>query len=69
MKLYFRACLAALLMLAAVPAEAADVKDLFAIDLADYPGKEGRIIEVCRILRAHKTWSIGTTPMRSSTCS
>ena len=46
MKLYFRACLAALLMLAAVPAEAADVKDLFAIDLADYPGKEGRIIEM-----------------------
>jgi len=44
--LYFRACLAALLMLAAVPAQAADVKDLFAIDLADYPGKEGRVIEV-----------------------
>jgi quercetin dioxygenase-like cupin family protein len=44
--LYFRACLAALLMLAAVPAEAADVKELFAIDLADYPGKEGRVIEV-----------------------
>ena len=41
-----RACLAALLMLAAVPAEAADVKELFAIDLADYPGKEGRMIEV-----------------------
>ena len=38
--------LATLLLLAAVPAEAADVKDLFAIDLADYPGKEGRIIEV-----------------------
>ena len=37
---------AALLMLAAVPAEAADVKELFAIDLADYPGKEGRMIEV-----------------------
>ena len=33
-------------MLAAVPAQAADVKELFAIDLADYPGKEGRIIEV-----------------------
>ncbi len=31
--LYFRAYLAALLMLAAVPAEAADVKELFAIDL------------------------------------
>ena len=30
----------------AVPVEAADVKDLFAIDLADYPGKEGRILEV-----------------------
>ena len=44
--LYFRASLAALLMLAAVPAQAADVKDLFAIDLADYPGKEGRMIEV-----------------------
>jgi quercetin dioxygenase-like cupin family protein len=43
---YFRACLAALLMLAAVPAEAADVKELFAIDLADYAGKEGRMIEV-----------------------
>ena len=44
--LYFRAYLAALLMLAAVPAEAADVKELFAIDLPDYPGKEGRMIEV-----------------------
>ena len=43
--LYFRACLAALLMLAAVPGEAADVKELFAIDLADYPSKEGRIID------------------------
>jgi quercetin dioxygenase-like cupin family protein len=42
--LCFRAYLAALLMLAAVPAEAADVKELFAIDLADYPGKEGRMI-------------------------
>ena len=38
--------LAALLMLAAVPADAADVKDLFAIDLPDSPGKEGRMIEV-----------------------
>jgi hypothetical protein len=38
--LYFRAYLAALLMLSAVPAEAADAKELFAIDLADYPGKE-----------------------------
>ena len=44
--LYFRAYLAALLMLATVPAEAADVKELFATDLADYPGKEGRMIEV-----------------------
>jgi quercetin dioxygenase-like cupin family protein len=43
---YFRAYLAALLMLAAVAAEAADVKELFAIDLPDYPGKEGRLIEV-----------------------
>jgi quercetin dioxygenase-like cupin family protein len=42
----FWASLAALLMLAAVPADAADVKELFAIDLADYPGKEGRMIEV-----------------------
>jgi len=44
--LYFCACLAALLMLTAVPAKAADVKELFAIDLPDYPGKEGRMIEV-----------------------
>jgi quercetin dioxygenase-like cupin family protein len=44
--LYFHAYLAALVMLVAVPAEAADVKELFAIDLADYPGKEGRVIEV-----------------------
>jgi quercetin dioxygenase-like cupin family protein len=44
--LYFRAYLAAYLMLAAVPAEAADVKELFVIDLADYPGKEGRMLEV-----------------------
>src|SRR2546422_6962113 len=42
----FWAYLAALLMLAAVPADAADVKELFAIDLPDYPGKEGRMIEV-----------------------
>ena len=46
LNLYFRAFLTALLMLTAVPAEAADVKELFAIDLADYPGKEGRMIEV-----------------------
>jgi quercetin dioxygenase-like cupin family protein len=38
--------LAALLMLAAVPTEAADVTELFATDLADHPGKEGRMIEV-----------------------
>ena len=44
--LYFQVSLAVLLMLAAVPAKAADVKELFAIDLADYPGKEGRVIEV-----------------------
>ena len=37
---YFRAHLAALLMLAAVPAKAADVKELFATDLAD-PGQGG----------------------------
>ena len=42
----FRAYVAALLMLAAIPAEAADVKELFSIDLTDYPSKEGRIIEV-----------------------
>ena len=45
-RLYFPAFLTALLMLTAVPTEAADVKELFAIDLADYPTKEGRIIEV-----------------------
>ena len=44
--LYFHLYLTALLMLTAVPAKAADVKELFAIDLADYPGKEGRMIEV-----------------------
>src|SRR4029450_7230091 len=44
--LYFLSYVAALLMLAAVPAEAADVKELFAIDLADYPGKEGRMLEM-----------------------
>jgi quercetin dioxygenase-like cupin family protein len=38
--------LASPLMLATVPAEAAEVKELFAIDLPDYPGKEGRMIEV-----------------------
>src|SRR5437870_11728196 len=44
--LYWRAYLAALLMLAAVPAEAAAVKALLAIDLADYPGKEARMLVV-----------------------
>ena len=38
--------LTALLVFGAVPAEAADVKELFAIDLADYPGREGRMLEV-----------------------
>src|SRR6266851_1057542 len=41
-----RVTVTTLLMLAAVPARAADVKELFAIDLVDYPGKEGSIIEV-----------------------
>ena len=45
-KLVALVLLAALMMPAAVPAEAADVKELFAIDLADDPGKEGRMIEV-----------------------
>jgi quercetin dioxygenase-like cupin family protein len=45
-KLVALVLLAALLMLAAVAAQAADVKELFAIDLADYPGNEGRMIEV-----------------------
>ena len=44
--LHFAAYLAALLMLAAVRGEAADVKELFAIDLPDSPGKEGRMLEV-----------------------
>jgi len=44
--LKFRGYLAALLMFAAIPAGAADVKELFAIGLADYAGKEGRVIEV-----------------------
>jgi hypothetical protein len=66
--LYFCAYLAALLMLAAVPAQAADVKELFAIDLADYPGKEGRVIEVSYPPGAQDVVH-GTMPMRSSTCS
>jgi len=44
--LCFCAYLTAFLILAAVPAKAAEVKDLFGVDLPDYPGKEGRIIEV-----------------------
>jgi quercetin dioxygenase-like cupin family protein len=46
LSLCFPVYLAPLLMLTAVPTEAADVKELFAIDLADYAGKEGRMIEV-----------------------
>jgi len=42
----FWTSLAALLMLAAVLADAADVKELFAIDLPNSPGKEGRMVEV-----------------------
>ena len=49
----FWASLAALLMRAAVPAAAADVQDLFAIDLPDAPGKEGRMIEVSYPPGAH----------------
>src|SRR4051794_38116597 len=45
-RLYFRAYVAALLMFAAVPAEAAGVKELFASDLGDYRAKEDRMIEV-----------------------
>jgi len=45
-KLIALVLLAALSMLAAAPTEAADVKELFATDLPDYPGKEGRMIEV-----------------------
>ena len=45
-KLVALVLLAALLTLAPVPAEAADVKELFAIDLADYPGKESLVLEV-----------------------
>src|SRR5262245_45572775 len=43
---YVGAYLAALLMLAAIPAEAADVKQLFVTDLADYAGKEALMLEV-----------------------
>ena len=45
-KLVALVLLAVPLMLAPVPAEAADVKQLFAIDLADYPGKESLMLEV-----------------------
>jgi quercetin dioxygenase-like cupin family protein len=45
-KLVALVLLAALPMLAVVPADAVDVKELFKIDLADYPGKEGLMIEV-----------------------
>ena len=63
----FRASLAALLMLAAVPADAADVKELFAVDLADYPGKEGRMIEVSYPPGARDM--VHRHDARSSTCS
>ena len=66
--LYFGAYVAALLMLAAVPAKAADVKELFAIDLADYPGKEGCMIEVSYPPGAQDVVHRATL-MRSSTCS
>jgi quercetin dioxygenase-like cupin family protein len=50
LRLCLVACLTALATHVAVAAKAADVgadvKELFAIDLADYPGKEGRMIEV-----------------------
>jgi len=45
-KLVALVLLTALPMLAAVRAGAADVKELFGIDLADYPGKEARMVEV-----------------------
>ena len=66
--LYFRACLTAFLMLVAGPAKAGDVKERFAIDLPDSPGQEGRMIEVSYPPGA-QDGSIGTTPMRSFTCS
>src|ERR1041385_1539259 len=44
--MHFRGYLAALLSLQPFRPEAADVKELVTIDLADYPGKEGRVIEV-----------------------
>ena len=45
-KLVALVLLAAPLMLGAVPANAADVKQLFVTDLADYPGKESLMLEV-----------------------
>src|SRR5262245_14753302 len=45
-RLYFRACVTARLILAAVPADAAHVKQLFVTDLSDYAGKEARMLEV-----------------------
>jgi quercetin dioxygenase-like cupin family protein len=42
----FAAVVTALLAFAVVRVDAADVKELFAIDLADYAGKEGRMLEV-----------------------
>src|SRR6267142_1053104 len=44
--LFFGAYLAARLMLAAVQTGAAAEKQLFTTDLADYPGKEARLLEV-----------------------
>jgi quercetin dioxygenase-like cupin family protein len=43
---YWYTALAALFVLGAANARAAEVKELFATDLAEYPGKEGRMIEV-----------------------
>ena len=59
----------------AVPGEAADVKDLFAIDLADYPSKEGRIIEVSYppgvqdIAHRHDAHAFATCSKARSLCS
>ena len=72
--LYFHACLAGLLMLAAAPAKAVEVKELFRGEgtvrnrSSGPPRTEGRMIEMS-YPPAHKTWSIGMTPMRSATCS
>jgi quercetin dioxygenase-like cupin family protein len=45
-KLVALVLLAPLSILAVGPTEAAEVKELFAIDLPEYAGKEGRMIEV-----------------------